>query len=163
MGDLVVDIASLNRRSKLPARIIQGRPQGQAKQLLWNTINTQEQEETRPAKQITRTAKKYTTPPKNTINMTDAQKRRRREQDESLRREEKLGKAKKRAEEADMEIPIQKQHIRDAAWREVDDRTIIIGTYIQTTQREGGNKTQLFRNWGNEAAKRRHGRAPHTR
>ena len=82
------DIAALNRRPKLPTMIVQGRPQGKAIQLLWETINTQEQGETPKKKQITLTVKKYTKPPKNMHDMTAAQKHRRRKQDESLQMRE---------------------------------------------------------------------------
>ena len=40
------DIAALNRRSRLPTRIIQDAPQEQNKKRLWEEIKTEEEENT---------------------------------------------------------------------------------------------------------------------
>ena len=71
MGDMMGGLSAMNRRSKLPTRIIQERPQGQAKQLLWDAIKEQDQEDQIKAAKTTRTVKRYAKPPGNMHDVTD--------------------------------------------------------------------------------------------
>jgi len=76
MGDMVEDNAPINRRSNLPTRIVQDRPEQQSKQLLWETIAAEDRHKMPPREQqIIRTIKKYAVTEGNRRrNMTTAQK-----------------------------------------------------------------------------------------
>ena len=75
MGDFV----ALNSRTNLPTRIIQGRPHGHSKQLLWETVKTTGQEnQHKEEKGITRTVEKYAKHPKRSNGKKPTKKQRRR-------------------------------------------------------------------------------------
>ena len=77
MGDMVEDYAETNRRSKLPIRLSEDLPRGQARKLLWGTINMPGGENGKlQEKEITRTAKRYTEPPEKKKGATRHRRRR---------------------------------------------------------------------------------------
>ena len=113
---------SLNRRSAPTTRLIQDRPHGQERQLLWKTVKAQEQDDRHLTEnEITRTVKKYAAPQGK---CTDKQRR------------EKNGNATDSESRWNYGEPQRKQDIPENAWKLVDTRTILIQTYLQQPHEE---------------------------
>ena len=151
-GDMMEGLSALDRRSKLPMRIIQDRPHGQNKKQLWGnkrrgrtmrrSSGSTHNQQCRNKQAETRSTQNDPIKKRIQEELSEAYRRRQQAEHEE---EQRSSESNMEQETTGTEMPQRNHREGEARWQKVDRRAIIIETNLEISDGGGGKKYSNFK------------------